>query len=281
MREIAEYIIIIFGMVPEVIWAAIIASFLTFLGVLLTNRGNHQSLAMQLLHEKEKAIKEQDTLLKKDVYLEVAATFAQSLSAISKLSDIGIPVAQLTTEVSSHSPSAAKLYVTGKQETVENAILFSDELGTSFLNLLQPRAKIDDINNAIIIHQDVIDRSTLEQQRLLMIIKELNLNKNLDEHKMDYLNKGYQLETKIIANHYESKNSLESTKSTIVIEHSKQCLEEHCRLTKLIIPLIKSIRSELNTHEINEKIDQIFDNSLDKMINSYDTFINEFTNNKG
>lgn len=52
MREyIMEYITSLISKVPDVIWAAIIASILTFLGVLLTNRGNQKSLSMQLDHE--------------------------------------------------------------------------------------------------------------------------------------------------------------------------------------------------------------------------------------
>ena len=51
--------------VPNVIWSAIIASFLTFLGVLWTNKGNEKRQIALLEHEKEKFQAEQKIALKK------------------------------------------------------------------------------------------------------------------------------------------------------------------------------------------------------------------------
>lgn len=60
-----ESIIELISKVPNVIWSAVIASCLTFLGVLWTNRGNEKRQAALLEHEKQKYQSEQKLALKK------------------------------------------------------------------------------------------------------------------------------------------------------------------------------------------------------------------------
>jgi hypothetical protein len=62
--------------VPNVIWSAIIASLLTLSGVLWTNRGNEKRQAALLEHERQKFLSEQRLSLKKEVFLNVASSFA-------------------------------------------------------------------------------------------------------------------------------------------------------------------------------------------------------------
>ena len=54
-----ESFIELISKVPNVVWSAVIASFLTFLGVLWTNRGSEKRQAALLEHEKQKYQSEQ------------------------------------------------------------------------------------------------------------------------------------------------------------------------------------------------------------------------------
>lgn len=272
-----EYIECLLSKVPDVIWAAIIASILTFLGVLLTNKGNQKSLSMQLEHDKDKFVYEQEVSLKKEVFLEAASTFSQSLSAITKLANLGISMETINNELASHSPSAAKLYVTAKQETVKNAIEFSSELSATYLKLIKERAGLDDSKNAISIYQGYIDNSASEQQRILMIMKELNLHGVGDEKKWDYLNKSHKSETDNIDVNQKKIDDLNKSISPKHIEFSRKCISESARLTMLVTPLITSIRAELHTSEEKDELDEVFKTSMTKMQNTYDTFIKDIT----
>jgi len=58
--------------VPDVIWAGLLALFLTLGGVLLSNRGYTQRLRMQPDHDAAEQAKERTTILRRKTYLRAA-----------------------------------------------------------------------------------------------------------------------------------------------------------------------------------------------------------------
>ena len=90
-----DYIICYLGKVPNVMWSAIIASLLTIFGVWLTNRGNNKRQIHLLNHEKERFLLEQKMALKKEVFLNMASSFANVLDIIPNLSNLDFSQKQL------------------------------------------------------------------------------------------------------------------------------------------------------------------------------------------
>ncbi|NWF37539.1 chromosome partitioning protein ParA [Mariprofundus sp. NF] len=272
-----EGVISILSGVPDVIWAAIIASFLTFIGVLLTNRGSQQSLAMQLNHDKEKFIYDQDIALKKEVFLEAAEKFSLSLATIPKMVNLEITIESISHDIGVHGPSAAKLYIIAKEETVAKAIEFSNELSESFLSLFKTRAELMDSKEAISIYEEIIKGSETEQQRILSIMKELNLHGHSDSSKWDYLNNSFDTESKNIEEKKKTIDSLKSEMDPKHIQFSKRCLNEYARLSVLLSPMIIAVRSELHTTENTDEFTSIIRESMIRMQHSYDGFIKDIT----
>lgn len=58
--------------VPDVIWAGLLALFLTLGGVLLSNRGYKQRLRMQPDHDAAEKAKERTAILRRKTYLRAA-----------------------------------------------------------------------------------------------------------------------------------------------------------------------------------------------------------------
>lgn len=270
-----EYIENIINTIPDVIWAAVIASFLTFLGVMLTNRGNQNSLAMHLSHDKEKFIYEQEVSLKKEVFLESAAAFSQSLAAIPKLANLDISMEDINADLAGYVPTSAKLYLIANLETVTNAVNFSNELGEVFLSLVKSRTELDDMKEAISIYQEMMDDASAERKRLLTIIKELNLHGADDEKQREYLEKSYDAQTAHIEQDQKDIDNLRKKLSPKQIQFLQTCLSEYARLTILITPMISSVRTELHTSEEKEEFDLIFKSSMARMQKSFDNFIKD------
>ena len=163
MLEIINSII---AKVPDVIWSAVIASFLTFLGVLWTNKGSAERQRALLLHEKEKFKYGQSIALKKEVFLEVAASFSKVLSIFPRLVDLNVSDKELSEDVNDHGPIVAKSYLVAKEKTVEKLLEFSNELSETYLSLIKPRAILLDHKNAIGIYENMINKATQEKERI-------------------------------------------------------------------------------------------------------------------
>lgn len=58
------------GSIPDVVWSGIIASLLTFIGVMLSNGSNTKRLRIQLDHDAKEKAKERTSVLRRDVYLK-------------------------------------------------------------------------------------------------------------------------------------------------------------------------------------------------------------------
>ncbi|MFC1537026.1 chromosome partitioning protein ParA [Pseudomonadota bacterium] len=272
-----EYIGCLLSKVPDVLWAAIIASCLTFIGVLLTNRGNQQSLAMQLSHNREMFVYEQEVSLKKEVYLDAAATFSRSLACIPKMANLDISMELISNDMEAHGPSAAKLYITAKEDTVAEVIGFSNELGESFLKLIKTRAELIDTTEAISIYQEMIKSSKTEQERILSIMKELNLNGQSDPEKWKYLNNCYDAENERIEETQKTIDDIVKENIPKHLQFSKLCMSEYARLSILISPMIMAVRSELHTSEDGDEFATIIRESMSRMQKSYDNYIKDIT----
>ncbi len=97
--------------VPNVIWSAVIASFLTFLGVMWTNKGNERRQIALLEHEKDKFQAEQKLSLKKEVFLNLASSFADVLGIVPKLMNLNFSEKDIDEQIGNHSGIVAKSYL--------------------------------------------------------------------------------------------------------------------------------------------------------------------------
>jgi len=188
-----ESFIELISKVPNVIWSAVIASFLTFLGVLWTNKGNEKRQTALLEHEKQKYQSEQKLALKKEVFLNVARSFADVLGIIPKLMNLDFTQKEIEIQMSDHSGIVAKSYLAAKEESVAVILNYSAETAEVFIKLMQERAVALDHKKAIEIYQATIDSAKKEKDRIISIMKELNLQGHNNQATFDYLNKSYEI----------------------------------------------------------------------------------------
>lgn len=248
--------------IPDVVWSAVIASFLTFLGVLWTNKGNEKRQMALLKHEEQKFKIEQASSLKKDVFLAVAGSFAKVLGVIPKLMNLNFTEKDMNEELSDHSAIVAKTYLSASESTVYEILKYSSEVTEAYLSLLKPRAILLDHKKAIEIYQEIIDQANAEKNRIVSIMKELNLQGRRDENAFDFLNRSYETQEDIIKVNHTAQAEQKEILKELYGEFCKNCISIHGQLLLQLPPMTIAIRRELD----NDKDSQIFQEAINKSV---------------
>jgi len=260
-----EFIIELISKVPNVVWSGVVASCLTFLGVLWTNKGNEKRQTALLEHEKEKYRSEQKLALKKEVFLKVAESFADVLGVIPKLMNLDFTQKEIEIQISGHSGIVAKSYLAAKEESVAEILSYSAETGEAFIKLMKERLVPLDHKKAIEIYQATIDSAKNEKDRIISIMKELNLQGHSNQATFDYLNKNYEVQENIVI---QSTQSLEEQKSILQPIHmafAKKCMSEHNRLLSLLPPMTIALRGELENDQNSQTFVDALNDNIERM----------------
>jgi hypothetical protein len=268
-----EYIIELICKVPDVIWSAIIASCLTFIGVLWTNKGNERRQTALLDHEKQKYQSEQKLALKKEVFLNVARSFADVLGIIPKLINLDFSQKEIETQMADHSGIVAKSYLAAKETSVAEILNYSAETAESFINLMKDRAVILDHKKAESIYQSYIDSANAEKDRVISILKELNLQGRKDPAIFDYLNKNYEIQEGIVQKNIINKEEQTSILEPLHLSFTKNCLSEHSRLLSMLPPMTIALRGELENDENSQIFIDALNLNIERMNKAFDNLL--------
>lgn len=267
-----ESIIELMSKVPNVFWSAVIASCLTFLGVLWTNRGNEKRQAALLEHEKQKYQSEQRLALKKEVFLNVARSFADVLGIVHKLINLDFTQKDIETKIADHSGIVAKSYLAAKERTVAAILNYSAETAEVFIKLMKERAVVLDHKNAIEIYQSTIDSANNEKDRIISIMKELNLQGHNNQATFDYLNKSYEIQASIVNRSKASLEEEESKMQPLYMDFAKKCMSEHSRLLSLLPPMTIALRAELENDQDSQTFIDALNDNIERMNIAFDSF---------
>src|SRR4030067_328194 len=112
-------------LIPDVVWAAAIASLLTLEGVLLTSRDNNKRLLKQLEHEKHQRDREREMAIRKDVYFKAAEYVSRAMTGIMRVANLDINDEELGKDISDGSAAFSKIHVVGTFDTVQSVSRFS------------------------------------------------------------------------------------------------------------------------------------------------------------
>ncbi|MCM2681113.1 hypothetical protein [Echinimonas agarilytica] len=266
-----ETLIVLISKIPNVIWSAVIASFLTFLGVFWTNKGNEKRQVALLEHEKQKYQSEQKLALKKEVFLNVAGSFADVLGIVPKLINLEFTQKDIEVQMKDHSGIVAKSYLAAKEESVAEILNYSAETAEVFIDLMKDRAIALDHKKAIEIYGSTIDKANNEKDRLISIMKELNLQGRNDPATFDYLNKSYETQEGIVQRSTASLEEQEEILEPLYLEFAKKCMSEHGRLLSLLPPMTVALRGELGNVQDSQVFIDALNSNIERMNSAFDS----------
>jgi hypothetical protein len=247
----------------------------TLSGVFVANLSQNKRLRAQLAHEREMKNREREMSLRKDVYLAGAEAVYAGLLAVNRFANLETPHEKVIEGYLDKAPSLAKVHIIAKEETVKALVAFSAALDTLFVRLFARRGplvsekqKID----ALITQADITDK---ENSRTLELIKQYNLEGLTDQNRRDWLQRNFDFEQK------QSKAARQEAASLAVTLYLKQlqlmedCTDEKNKLVRLLIPVVFSIRKELELSIDEVEYRRVLDAAASEQLKIFKEYLQE------
>jgi hypothetical protein len=247
----------------------------TLSGVFVANLSQNKRLRAQLAHEREMKNREREMSLRKDVYLAGAEAVYAGLLAVNRFANLETPHEKVIEGYLDKAPSLAKVHIIAKEETVKALVAFSAALDTLFVRLFARRGplvsekqKID----ALITQADITDK---ENSRTLELIKQYNLEGLTDQNRRDWLQRNFDFEQK------QSKAARQEAASLTVTLYLKQLqlmedsTDEKNKLVRLLIPVVFSIRKELELSIDEVEYRRVLDAAASEQLKIFKEYLQE------
>ena len=121
--------------IPDVVWAALLASLLTLSGVLLANRDSRMRQTPELKHDASQRNREREMALRRDVYLRAAEAISRVQNMLMRLTDLSVSEQDFSASFCRDSSAMAQVQLVGANNTVQAISAFGPELSAAFLEL--------------------------------------------------------------------------------------------------------------------------------------------------
>ena len=138
-----------FYSIPDTVYAAVIASFLTLGGVLLTNHSSHKRLITQLAIEADERSKEREINLRKEVYLKTAEGLTRAQQFLGVLSKGNFSSLDIDNYLRGFFSSASKIHIVGTDKTIKAITEVVAKFNEGMLRLVSLSLPLDNIKTDI------------------------------------------------------------------------------------------------------------------------------------
>ncbi|VVH64878.1 hypothetical protein BSPLISOX_2249 [uncultured Gammaproteobacteria bacterium] len=238
----------------DVIWSAIFASCITIFGVYLTNK----------YHERRQK-SEQNFTLKKEVFLDVAKSFADVLGIIPKLTNLEFTQKDIEMKMADHEGIVAKSCLVAKESSVAAILNYSAETNEVFIKLIKEREVVLAHQKTIEIYQSTINSAENEQDRIISRMKELNHQGHNNQSTFDNLNKKYDVQESIVEHNTRNLEKQESTFRSSYLLFIKECIDDHGKLLLSLPPMAIALRGELENNRDSKVFTEALNNNVQRM----------------
>lgn len=279
-----DLIIKIFTELPDTSKAAIIAAIITFLGVVIaataafigvfvTHRGHEKRFSRQLGHDKEVKRIEREMALRKEIFLDAAEAIVAGIGAVARFADLKVPHDELTKEFNEKRSAIAKVHIIAREETVYAVSAFMDELSATLIRLSLARQPLIQMQSRLKILEDQIQEFGKEKDRLVELMKQLNFEGNTEQHRWDFVKNTFEFEDKRANEANQEHQSLTLNLRTVHLNFLEACYESSAQISKLLIPAVREVRSELELPFDESRYRQMIENSSNQQTQLIKEFI--------
>lgn len=232
--------------VPPSVWGVIIGALSALCSVALTNRAHDRRLKKQFEHEREVKRHDREMALRKEVYLGAAEAVSAGLIAVGHFSNLEIEHEKLLESYLGKASSISKTSIIAKEETIRAIAIFSGELVATFLRLTLKRAPLLQQSKEIVSLRTMVDTFLRGQTRILELMAQYNLEGLQDQRKWELLQGNFDFEKRRIDEASKKADKLSAVLFSQQLGFMEECMEESKRLSRLLVPVIVSVRKELD-----------------------------------
>lgn len=241
MRELLNLI----GQLPAAFWSAIVAALLTLAGVAISNRAQRQQVLLRLEHERVLSRQQREMQLRKEVYLAAAEAVAEGLNLIPRLADLNVPSEKLGEKYAEKSAAISKFHVVASEGTTKALAQLTSELSATYFRLLVKRFPLVMEKQQLAFLEQQLDEFGRERDRMVMLMKEGNLDGSLDSRRMAVLERNFEFEQKRVDETLQRQKSLHKVHYQNQLDYLLECLRATRGISILVVPLVASVRREL------------------------------------
>lgn len=264
--------------IPAVIWSGIIASGLTLGGVLLSNRNSMNGLMTKLSHDADEKSKERKATLRREVYLEAVEQLAKTIGFISGITQIDYTKETPDSVLPSLNASFSKIQIVASQDTMKLSSELMIVVTEVYLRALLNASPIHRLNSNIEILNSMYNQHHSERVRISGEIARLIESAQDDEKKYEALSQNLEFNNKQCKMYGDERDVLYEKRNRMHMEFSKIITNEIKKIATLQIPLISSIRTELELEtDTQGQLDQL-DAHFRRMDANLDFFMGELRN---
>jgi hypothetical protein len=231
--------------IPAIVWAALLGSGLTLVGVLLSNWSHSSELRKQLDHNSEEKQKDRISSLRKDVYLNAVEEMAKANSHLGRLPQIDPTNQSIDAGLSGFFAASAKLQLVCQTTTLGIVGELTTRYGEILLALLGKASSVHNLNIDIRILSDLYERSRAEVDRTLAEMKQLNESGHPDAARFAALQascEGAQQQTKQFS---DERSDLFDQHKIAMRDYMIAMLKEVRSIGSLQLKAVAAIRGEL------------------------------------
>jgi len=249
--------------------------FATLSGVFVANYSQNKRLRAQLAHEREVKNREREMSLRKDIYLEVAEAVQAGLLAVNRFANLETPHEKLIEGYLDKAPSLAKVHIIAKEETVKALVAFTAALDTLFIRLFARRGPLVLEKQKIDALRTQADITLKENIRTLELIKQYNLDGLTDQNRRDWLQRNFDLEQKQGTAANQEADSLAGTLYLKQLQLMEDSTDEKNKLVRLLIPVVFSIRKELELPIDEVEYRRVLDAAASEQLKIFKEYLQE------
>ncbi len=279
-----DLIIKVFSELPDTSKAAIIAAIITFLGVVIaataafigvfvTHRGHEKRFGRQLEHDKEVKRIEREMALRKEIFLDAAEAIVAGIGAVARYADLKVQHDELTKEFNEKRSAIAKVHIIACEETVYAVSAFMDELSATLIRLSLARQPLIQMQSRLKILEDQIQIFGKEKDRLVELMKQLNFEGNTEQRRWDFVKNTFEFEDKRANEANQEHQSLTLNLRAEHLNFLEACYESSSQISKLLIPAVREVRSELELPFNESRYSQMVENSSNQQTQLIKEFI--------
>ena len=231
--------------IPAVLWGVVIGSFFSLGGIVLTNRANDRRLQKQLAHDQDLKNRDRELSLRKDIYLAAADAISAGLVTVGQFANLDIAPDKLTERYVEKSSAIAKVHIIAKQETAMAVATLTGELSAAYLRLFTKRIPLMAQKQQLAFLKDQLASFAKERDRMLDLMKQHNLEGVPDQRRWNVIRDNFEFEQERIAKTTTEHNALAAELYTRQLNYMQECIAESIRLSRLLVPVLIAVRTEL------------------------------------
>ncbi len=219
-------------LITDTVVGAAVGSFITLVGLLVSNHYQSQSKKDDREHK-----------VKSDIFMEAAEQLALTKLMLMKLPNMNM---EEFNSASAQTVATAKLAVVASSNTVQAVTELSAAIGERFLKLLPEKLPLESIKTDIQILSNQLDGSFQKQNQMLNEMTAYNLRGDNDPRFWQQLQKNFDHYSGQIDSYIKERDEKNIQLNQLMKEFVVKCMEATVSLSNLEVRAIRSIRAELN-----------------------------------